>query len=54
MAEEVLRLEKVCKVYNQGEPSETEVLHDVETTIFLFADKMFVKVDIEPVGKIVG
>ncbi len=30
MAEEVLRLEKVCTVYNQGDPSETEVLHDVD------------------------
>ena len=30
MAEEILRLEKVCKAYNVGLPSETEVLHDVD------------------------
>ena len=30
MAEEILRLEKVCKVYNVGRPSETEVLHSVD------------------------
>ncbi len=30
MAEEILRLEKVCKSYNVGLPSETEVLHDVD------------------------
>ena len=30
MAEEVLRLEKVCKAYNVGLPSETEVLHDID------------------------
>lgn len=30
MAEEILRLEKVCKAYNVGEPSETEVLHDID------------------------
>ena len=30
MAEEILRLEKVCKVYNVGQPSETEVLHDID------------------------
>ncbi len=30
MAEEVLRLDKVCKVYNIGLPSETEVLHDID------------------------
>ncbi len=30
MAEEILRLEKVCKAYNVGQPSETEVLHDID------------------------
>lgn len=30
MAEEILRLEHVCKSYNIGMPSETEVLHDVD------------------------
>jgi lipoprotein-releasing system ATP-binding protein len=30
VAEEILRLEKVCKVYNIGQPSETEVLHDID------------------------
>jgi lipoprotein-releasing system ATP-binding protein len=30
VAEEVLRLEKVCKAYNIGLPSETEVLHDID------------------------
>jgi len=30
VAEEILRLEKVCKAYNVGLPSETEVLHDVD------------------------
>ncbi len=30
MAEEVLRLEKVCKAYNIGLPSQTEVLHDID------------------------
>ena len=30
MAEEILRLEKVCKAYNVGLPSETEVLHDID------------------------
>jgi lipoprotein-releasing system ATP-binding protein len=30
VAEEILRLEKVCKAYNIGQPSETEVLHDIE------------------------
>lgn len=30
MAEEVLRLEKVCKIYNLGLPAETEVLHDID------------------------
>ena len=30
MAEEILRLEKVCKAYNIGQPAETEVLHDID------------------------
>lgn len=30
MAEEILRLEKVCKAYNVGQSSETEVLHDID------------------------
>lgn len=30
MADEILRLEKVCKAYNVGLPSETEVLHDID------------------------
>jgi lipoprotein-releasing system ATP-binding protein len=30
VAEEILRLEKVCKAYNVGQPSETEVLHDID------------------------
>ncbi len=30
MAEEILRLERVCKAYNVGLPSETEVLHDID------------------------
>ena len=30
MAEEILRLEHVCKSYNVGLPTETEVLHDVD------------------------
>ena len=30
MAEEILRLEKVCKSYNVGMPSETRVLHDID------------------------
>lgn len=30
MAEEILRLEKVCKAYNIGQPSEVEVLHDID------------------------
>lgn len=33
MAEEVLRLEHVCKSYNQGEPSEVEVLHDINLAL---------------------
>jgi lipoprotein-releasing system ATP-binding protein len=30
VAEEILRLEKVCKAYNVGQSSETEVLHDID------------------------
>ena len=30
MADEILRLDKVCKAYNVGTPSETEVLHDID------------------------
>jgi lipoprotein-releasing system ATP-binding protein len=33
VAEEILRLEKVCKDYNVGLPSETRVLHDVDLTL---------------------
>ena len=33
MAEEILRLEKVCKAYNIGLPSETVVLHDIDLTL---------------------
>ncbi len=33
MAEEILRLEKVCKVYNVGQPTEVEVLHDVDLSL---------------------
>jgi lipoprotein-releasing system ATP-binding protein len=30
VAEEILRLEKVCKAYNIGQTSQTEVLHDID------------------------
>ena len=30
MASEILKLEKVCKAYNVGLPTETEVLHDID------------------------
>ncbi len=30
MASEILRLEKVCKAYNVGQPTETEVLHGID------------------------
>jgi lipoprotein-releasing system ATP-binding protein len=30
VADEILRLEKVCKAYNIGQPTETEVLHDID------------------------
>ncbi len=33
MAEEVLRLDRVCKAYNIGQPSETEVLHDIDLSL---------------------
>jgi lipoprotein-releasing system ATP-binding protein len=35
VAEEILRLEKVCKAYNIGQPSETEVLHEVDLKLQL-------------------
>jgi lipoprotein-releasing system ATP-binding protein len=33
VAEELLRLEKVCRAYNVGTPIETEVLHAIDLTI---------------------
>jgi len=30
VADEILRLENVCKAFNIGQPSETEVLHDID------------------------
>jgi lipoprotein-releasing system ATP-binding protein len=33
VADQVLRLEHVCKVYNKGEPSEVEVLHDIDLVL---------------------
>jgi lipoprotein-releasing system ATP-binding protein len=33
VADEILRLEKVCKSYNVGLPAETEVLHDIDLTL---------------------
>jgi lipoprotein-releasing system ATP-binding protein len=33
VAEEILRLEKVCKAYNVGQPSEVEVLHDIDLAL---------------------
>jgi lipoprotein-releasing system ATP-binding protein len=33
VAEEVLRLDKVCKAYNIGLPSATEVLHDIDLAL---------------------
>jgi lipoprotein-releasing system ATP-binding protein len=33
VAEEILRLERVCKAYNVGLPTEVEVLHDVDLTL---------------------
>jgi lipoprotein-releasing system ATP-binding protein len=33
VAEEILRLEKVCKAYNVGQPSEVVVLHDIDLAL---------------------
>ncbi len=33
MAEEIIRLDKVCKAYNIGMPSQTEVLHDIDLKV---------------------
>ena len=33
MADEILRLEQVCKAYNVGLPTETEVLHDIDLSL---------------------
>jgi lipoprotein-releasing system ATP-binding protein len=33
VADEILRIEKICKAYNIGLPSQTEVLHDVDLTL---------------------
>ncbi|WP_315721684.1 MULTISPECIES: ABC transporter ATP-binding protein [unclassified Bradyrhizobium] len=33
MAEVILRLEKVCKAYNVGQPTESEVLHDIDLEV---------------------
>lgn len=33
MADEIIRLERVCKSYNVGLPSEIEVLHEIDLTI---------------------
>ena len=33
MADEILRLENVCKAYNVGLPTETEVLHDIDLSL---------------------
>ena len=33
MAEEILRLEGVCKSFNIGQPAETEVLHGIDLTL---------------------
>jgi lipoprotein-releasing system ATP-binding protein len=33
VAEEILRLEKVCKSYNVGLPTETEVLHNIDLSL---------------------
>jgi lipoprotein-releasing system ATP-binding protein len=34
VAREILRLDKVCKTYNAGLPSEVTVLHDIDLTVF--------------------
>lgn len=33
MADDIIKLEKVCKAYNIGQPSETEVLHDIDLSV---------------------
>jgi len=33
VADEILRLENVCKAYNVGLPTETEVLHDIDLSL---------------------
>ncbi|MDF2114625.1 ABC transporter ATP-binding protein [Roseiarcaceae bacterium H3SJ34-1] len=33
MADDIIKLDKVCKVYNPGQPSETEVLHDIDLSL---------------------
>lgn len=33
MADDIIKLEKVCKAYNIGRPSETEVLHDIDLSV---------------------
>jgi lipoprotein-releasing system ATP-binding protein len=33
VAEEILRLEGVCKAYNVGQPTEVEVLHDIDLSL---------------------
>jgi lipoprotein-releasing system ATP-binding protein len=33
VADEILRLEKVCKAYNVGQPTEVEVLHDIDLSL---------------------
>jgi len=33
VAEEVIRLQKVCKAYNIGQPSEVKVLHDIDLVL---------------------
>jgi lipoprotein-releasing system ATP-binding protein len=33
VADDIVKLEKVCKVYNAGQPSETEVLHDIDLSV---------------------
>ena len=33
MADDIIRLDKICKSYNIGLPSETEVLHDIDLAV---------------------
>jgi len=33
VADDIIKLEKVCKAYNIGRPSETEVLHDIDLSV---------------------